>query len=94
MTKSLLPLYALYLLDRERHGHMEVSTRGIIGCFESHVKVWGMVDQTSLLLQVDAIVVDDFDKRLQRVPRLPWDIQMLTDRPMRIEYYVSRSVDT
>ena len=93
INASKLPLYARYLLDRGRHGHMEVSTRGMIGCFESHRRVWGMVmarsPATALVLEEDAMLVTDFDKRLQRAlggTSEPWDLVMLTDRLTQIAY--------
>ena len=66
INTSSLPLYTRYLLDRGRHSHMEISTRGMVGCFESHKKVWNMVRSPTLVLEEDALLVDDFDKRLQR----------------------------
>lgn len=84
VNKSTLPLYSQYLLENGRSYHMEVSNIAMIGCYYSHLRVWHMINETSLVLEEDAVLDDDFNTQIDSIINSlhgqHWDVVMLAAR--------------
>lgn len=86
---STLPLYTQYMMDNGRHFHMEISNKAMVGCFLSHVEIWKMVKNESLIvLEEDAVLETEFDFHVELVINsvndVEWDVIMLAARMWQV----------
>ena len=82
VNRSSLPLYTQWLLDHGRQSHMLLSNLQMVGCYVSHRRVWQMINQTSVVLEEDAVLDSSFDADLETVLNTidSFDIIMLSER--------------
>lgn len=82
VNRSSLPLYTQWLLDHGRQSHMLLSNMQMVGCYLSHQQVWRTINQTSVVLEEDAVLDSDFDAQLDLVLDTidMFDIIMLSER--------------
>ena len=86
---SNTPLHAQYLMDFGRGSHLEISNKQMIACFLSHLHTWHLVNETSLILEEDAYLDNDFQTKCSQLLQSitgPWDVIMLQARKSLISH--------
>jgi GR25 family glycosyltransferase involved in LPS biosynthesis len=81
INTSTLPLHTRFNLDHGRHFHIDIGNTAMVGCFLSHVAAWHAINETSLVLEEDAVLDSHFLPYMNALTaETPdWDIVMLTE---------------
>lgn len=91
-----LSLLGQYFIDNGRHSHLELSNRAMLGCFLSHMAVWRMVQDVSVVWEEDVVLEPDFERQIHDIlhnTTTPWHVIMLNGRVWHASTGRARSVN-
>lgn len=80
---SSLPLITRYMIDHGRSHHFEIGRLTAVGCFQSHIRAWHKVQNTTLILEEDGYLHSDFGTQIDRMVQslsmsnISWHVIML-----------------